>query len=332
MLWPVSPSFVRPRPLARALGVHSRQPNYMNIKQTLKYLILFFLMYFYAMSSVLADMCGNSIYYNKHPEECWSKEDIRNYKERQKKSAHDAQIEQRNLNKIAPPATLIESVVKQCIINKIYDQEIYDSSLKVESSIGLPKTLAEKLNGIEYYGYITYSYTYRDLRPKYADGWKEGGAEINYTKTNGIISFDDDALKYRNLKYNGIADTKCNTTINMTESNPILICASDCLEKQNPGIINYIKCKEQVIFNYGYYWEKYSSGVHREFDRPDPNKYYFHSNEEWCKGFVNNETNETSVHQSANHRPSAGTSFEDMRKKALERKRQRDSSQSLFPW
>ena len=114
-------------------------------------------MYFYAMSSVLADMCGNSIYYNKHPEECWSKEDIRNYKERQKKSAHDAQIEQRNLNKIAPPATLIESVVKQCIINKIYDQEIYDSSLKVESSIGLPKTLAEKLNGIEYYGYITYT-------------------------------------------------------------------------------------------------------------------------------------------------------------------------------
>jgi hypothetical protein len=153
-----------------------------------------------------------------------SKEAVKQYAEQYR----NKKIEHKKLEKLAPPLSLIKTMIERCKLDEMKNSiEVYDSSLKVNfGELYLPSTQAEILNGFEIGGRYDYKYTSRTIRPEYDHDWGTISDSFYFKKSNGIVSIDD----------SGFILDKCHTTIDMNGSEPEIICKSDCERKKSEDL------------------------------------------------------------------------------------------------
>lgn len=146
--------------------------------------------------------------------------DTKNHQKSSNDYEYDKEYElviDKNSIKNGPTTSLIKSMIEKCMINK--GREIYDSSLKVKyHSFYIPKSQADKLNGINFIGAYDFSYTFKDESNK----WQDGGARIDFKIINGVFETQD---------WGG-----CKTTINLNNENQEIMCRESCENVKYPPI------------------------------------------------------------------------------------------------
>jgi len=173
-----------------------------------KTLVFLVMLYFSCSISFAGEGdCHTFLYYRDHPEECLSKEEVKQYRSRQLEQARQAEKEERAeqalkneskklSNKNAPPKKLINTLIENCIKKRTTsNDEIRDGSIEISSE---DRTLSEldKLNGMTYAKIYKINFIHRiksDTEWRKATDWEYGFLGLNALIKNGILSFTGDS-------------------------------------------------------------------------------------------------------------------------------------------